>query len=478
MNILFLSNPARNYYKFFNSLAEKFQKDGHKIFFAVDCTYSLYTNKIDTLNSIVYNFEPFFSSHTTDQNILKEYSNQNLNSMLLADFERGQVFNFWKKKPRGYHEKLKSALLTFFTKIFESQSIDAVIFEDVAGAFSYFSFCVCKKKNIKYIGITSSRLPGRFSISSDPLLNHTPTQEKLNLIIQGKIKPEKKIVDWSAEYIKNIDNTEPDYMSLNGLDSLKLSSNSSWESKIRIWKYSIKYGFKNSIYAFGIGNPLKQRFVVMRRTFMRKFRAKKLHRYYSPPIDGERYLLYPLHYHPEASTSVLSGTYLNEYEVIRNIAFNLPEGIQLYVKDHRSAYGFPDLSFYDAITRLPNVRLIEPFAKTKQLIRNSLAIITLTSTVGYEALLLGKKVFLFGSVFYQFHPNVIRITDPSDLFRQLKTNLDKDSLVDSGYNLKFIQAYYLSTLPGVLNITGKDAEKTAQTLYPAIQKYIKETLAL
>ena len=127
-----------------------------------------------------------------------------------------------------------------------------------------------------------------------------------------------------------------------------------------------------------------------------------LNRMYDPVVQSDVFLLYPLHFHPESSTSILAGAYLNEYEVIRNIAFNLPQGITLYVKDHMAACGFQQLAFYRKLKDLPNVRLISYTADAKQLIRKSVGVITLTSTVGYEALLLGKRVFLFAPFFMNF----------------------------------------------------------------------------
>jgi len=82
-----------------------------------------------------------------------------------------------------------------------------------------------------------------------------------------------------------------------------------------------------------------------------RFKVGLVKRLYQAPVEGEQFLLYPMHFHPESSTSILAGTYLDEYEVIRNIAFSLPEGVRLYVKDHISAWGYPALDFYRRIKR-------------------------------------------------------------------------------------------------------------------------------
>lgn len=472
MNVLFLSNPARGYYRFFNALAKRFEAQGHKACFAVDSPYSAYVNRLEETGAEVFDFSRFFAGFRCDGTVPEAYRGFNLNAMLLADFERGQVFRFWGRKPDGYSDALKGALIAFFSKIFEDKKIDAVVFENIAGAFAHMAWAVCQCTGVRYIGITSTRLPGRFSITDDPLSECAPIERTLREIQDGSVVVDEVVRQWSADYLRDIDNVTPDYMAFNGLDRPGLITGLGHRERIRIWLGALRHVGDRHEYSFGLGSPLRRRFETMRRAMGRRRRIGKLGRFYSQPVAGEKYLLYPLHYHPEASTSILAGTYLNEYEVIRNIAFNLPEGVRLYVKDHRSAYGFPTLDFYEALVRLPNVRLIEPFAPTKVLIRGCEAVVTLTSTVGYEALMIGKRVFLFGNVFYQFHPDVVRITDPSKLFDLFQEWLRRPLRSDAAYNQQFLQAYYLTTYPGVLNLAGKNAADLAASIYPAIAEAV------
>jgi hypothetical protein len=472
MNVLFLSNPARGYYRFFNSLAGMFKADGHSVVFAVDCDYSAYLNRVAATGFPVHVFSEFFSGTEPDEEILEEYSGFNLNSMLLPDYDRARVFRYWERRGGNYYDSLKSALLSFYTKIFQRHAIDLVVFENVAGAFAHTAWAVCQKRGVRYVGLTSTRLPGRFAISSDPLGEWKPIERILAEIGQGSVDVPEDVRRWSEEYLDNIDRIVPDYMKFNGLDRTAILSDLAIGERFRIWAGAMRFMFSRHEYAFGIGNPLRRRWEVLRRTIARRCRLPALERYYDAPVEGETYLLYPLHYHPEASTSLLSGAYLDEYEVIRNIAFNLPQGVKLYVKDHLSGRGFPPVSFYRNVASLPNVRLIRASAPTKQLIRDSKAVITLTSTVGYEALLLGKRVFLYGTVFYEFHPNVVRVQNPSALFSLLEAWLDRPLEAGRDYNLEFVQAYYLSTLPGVLNLAGRDAARLAQELYPHLMEWL------
>lgn len=472
MNVLFLSNPARGYHRFFNALARQFSDTGHSVAFAADCRFAAKANGLFQLGLPVHIFEDFFREHTTNKELLRSYSDCNLNAMLLADFERGQVFNYWGRLPPEHYDQMKSALLSFFRNLIETLALDAIIFENVAGALSHFALAVCERSSCRYVGITSTRLPGRFTLTSDPFAEAETISRKLEQMELGQVEVDEKVKAWSFDYLSKIERIEPDYMAFNGLESLRLTSREPLAIRLKMWTDASRFAFRDPTFAYGIGNPFKHKLSVMCRTLGRNLRARRLARYYSPSEEGEKFLLYPLHYHPEASTSVLAGAYLNEYEVIRNIAFNLPEGVRLYVKDHRSAFGFPSLEFYEALSRLPNVRIIEPFADTKRLIKESLAVITLTSTVGYEALLMGKRVFLFGRVFYERHPDVVRIVDPSDLHQTLTRFQNMPVQSDEDFNARFIQAYYLSSHAGYLNLSGSSAADLASELFPTIAAHV------
>lgn len=470
MNILILSNNARNYYKFFNKLGSLFSAEEHNVVYAVDSYFSYDFSKLKHVDRPVYIFEEFLVSFKNDKNILERYKADNLNVGYLADFERAQ-FNKTLHKISKTHNSC--AQLAFFESILRTHSIDFILFEDIANTFSYHSYLVGKQFGATYISIAAPRLPNRFLMySGGAFCTHTEIEKTLQAIESGVNIASGEIKQLSENYLNNLATTEPDYMKSNGLSDLNfISRNTNARDKLHLWFNIIKHSLKfKGGYVFG--NPLKIQLAIMARTITRNLKAKKLSSFYSQPVLSENFILYPLHYHPEASTSVLAGTYFNEYETIRNIAFNLPVGTKLYVKDHKSAYGFPELSFYKSLTKLPNVKVIEPFFDTKKLIKASKAVITLTSTVGYEALLLNKRVFLFGNVFYQFHPNVVRIENPAKLFNLFQEWLCKPLEQGDDYNLKFIQAYYLTTLPGSSNIAGKDSDKLAVELFPLISEYL------
>lgn len=460
MNLLLLSNSAPNYFNFFNALALCFAKDGNNVAVAVDSIFSREENKLNSLGFPIYEFSKFFRSHQINKEILKRYSDFNLNSALLSDFERAEVYNIWGNCiEKEFYDRLKSALLCYFENIFEEKQIDLVLYENVSNTFAHFALFVAKKKGAKYYGIGGSRLPGRFSITDDPLADNN-TEKIFKEIQAGQRLISNELRLWASQYISNIDKIVPDYMKNNGLDRTSLFKRYIQRNKLSKIKALIRHVSDKRLENFQIGNPLRTHFNLFMRNVKRRFKLKYVRRLYDETVPGDNFLLYPIHFHPESSTSILAGTYLDEYEVIRNIAFNLPEGVRLYVKDHISAWGYPTLSFYKKIKRLPNVRLLEPNAPTKQLIKESAGVITLTSTVGYEALLLKKHVYLFGEVFYSFHKGVTHIENPAKLYQHLKQCIKNAPDWGDSYNNDFVCAYYNATNQGSINLTQQTYKTT------------------
>lgn len=459
MNILLLSNGAPNYHHFFKALVTQFARDGATVTVAVDSQFSHRENRLGDLTfAEIHEFEAYFTKHKTDPAILARYAQFNLNYALLSDFERAQAYGIWDSSADlDYFDRLKSALLSFFEEIFERHGIDTVIYENVSNSFAYFALFVAQRRGATYLGIGGSRLPGRFEVTSDPLKDDAAARA-FEAIHNGSLIPAPEVHRWAEDYLSRIETITPDYMKINGLDQVSLSRRYFRRDRVARIAALLRHIGDSRTDAFQIGNPLRTHLGLFRRNLGRRLRAAQVRKLYQQPVNGERFLLYPLHFHPESSTSIFAGSWIDEYEVVRNIAFNMPEGMRLYVKDHMSAWAYPTLDFYRRLRALPNVRLLPPEAPTKQLIKASAAVITLTSTVGYEALLMKKRVFLYGRVFYDFHKGITRVENPAQLHELLVSYIDLPVDWDDTYNCEFICAYHEATLPGTLNLMlGPDA---------------------
>jgi len=132
--------------------------------------------------------------------------------------------------------------------------------------------------------------------------------------------------------------------------------------------------------------------------------------------------------------------------LIEKIAFNLYSDEILLVKEHVSNFGRYSKQDYNRIKNLPNVFLLAPEENTKEILLYIDFVITLTSTVGFEALLLDKKAITFGDIFYNAHKNSFRARS----VEEMRNFLDDQSMniTDHNYNIKFLLAYKSNTFSG------------------------------
>lgn len=122
-----------------------------------------------------------------------------------------------------------------------------------------------------------------------------------------------------------------------------------------------------------------------------------------------RYVFYPLHTEPEVSLLVYGRPFLNQIEVIRQLAISLPIDMQLVVKEHPWMVGKRSQSFYRKLLNIPRVRLARPDAQARDLVRSASLVAVITGSVALEAVILQKPAITFGDCpFNALPPTMVR----------------------------------------------------------------------
>jgi len=159
---------------------------------------------------------------------------------------------------------------------------------------------------------------------------------------------------------------------------------------------------------------------------------------FNPDLE---YYYYPLHLEPEAVVLYHgAGIYANQVKLIQNIAGQLPPGKLLYVKDHPHEFGYRAAEDYKALLKVPNIKLIKQSVPGKLLINSAIGVITINGTAGFEALLMGKQVYVFGKTFYSTCARVNYIHHVRDLRASLYANQGKEYTASDDL-LNFVAAY-------------------------------------
>lgn len=163
-----------------------------------------------------------------------------------------------------------------------------------------------------------------------------------------------------------------------------------------------------------------------------------------------------LHFQPERTSLPEGGSWCQQTVIIRSLSNLLPPGWVLWIKEHpsqfmgRFQYGYRSPSFYDSIASLPNVSLVPLQSDTFELIDASKAVVTITGTVGLQALIRRKRVLIFGPASYRNAPGVFQIATHADLRDAIDTitgselNDSKDALID----VRYFESFLTSSISG------------------------------
>ena len=150
------------------------------------------------------------------------------------------------------------------------------------------------------------------------------------------------------------------------------------------------------------------------------------------------YVFIPLNYQPERTTSPQGGLFTFQELMIQMLQFNLPENWTIYVKEHPDqnlTFG-RSLGFYKRILRYPNVQIVSNSFSSKELMINSKVLATVTGSMGLEALLYEKPVFIFGEIYYSHLTGAFKINSNKDLNKAFSDvssafTFNKKNVIDS-----------------------------------------------
>jgi len=136
-------------------------------------------------------------------------------------------------------------------------------------------------------------------------------------------------------------------------------------------------------------------------------------------------IFYPLHQEPEATLNYMSEFFASQVATIENILKCLGPHQVLVVKEHPVDKGslLRD-KFRDLKRRYSSLYYLPAEIHGRQVLERSRRVVTLTSSVGWEAAAAGRSVYVLGEIFFDQLPGIVRI----DGFLRLREELRKPAL--------------------------------------------------
>jgi hypothetical protein len=164
-----------------------------------------------------------------------------------------------------------------------------------------------------------------------------------------------------------------------------------------------------------------------------------------PAIDLEntKYVIFFMHYQPEATTMPNGSHYANQLFAIRELSLAVPMDWKVLVREHPFSFenGFSpryrNANLYEAIEMMDRVQLMSLVSDPYVLIDNSEVVATITGTVGFQSVCRGRPVIAFGHAPFEGLYGVFTPRDNYDLRKYLqmineeKLPLDSNKVIQS-----------------------------------------------
>lgn len=373
-----------------------------------------------------YDIEGNPSDHVT--RFEEKYDITSAEMILFGDLEHSKL-----GREKAY--AIMASHFYFWDEFFQKNDVD-FIFGGTERFVNMIPREVAKKYGVQDAQLTQSPIPGRSCVTTDVYGHFSLLDEYWE---ENKDKPlTKEERERSAELINSFRHKSRREIVRRGVPKIS-------RQKIRFFLDRLKTNLFVERGRYPYVNILGGTY----KYILRLFRARLARRYYSKFNSRGKYVFYPLQMSHEAQLTVRAPQHSDQVRTVKNISRSLPAGYRLYVKEHPNLIGGTPLEDLKNMKNLPNVKLIPPPVSSLKIIENSACVVTVNSTVGWEAMLLKKPVVNLGRVFYE----ISGLTYSLRNLRKLPEVIDKamhENPVEEKMLIRFVNAIIATSFPGDL----------------------------
>lgn len=355
---------------------------------------------------------------------------ESISFYMMNRMDRSNTFSF------GEREQLFKQYVRYWKAVLEHFTPDVVVFSVSPHlVYDYVLYSLCKQKKIQTVMFVQTFLDGwiyptaQFEIGLLPLKNLY--QDLQNSYKLGKLKKISVSPD-AEEHLKRVSgdysSAIPFYMKTQKAQNNLLLF---FGKKLFTNPKNLPKMIQKGWYLFSRNHYIKQKGKSIQESTLKGFeylfckinglqKKNTLRRHYQtlakPPELQQPYLYFPLHYQPENTSCPLGEAFADQLLIIDMLSKCVPADWKIYVKEHSSQW-HPKLhgecsrttDFYDKISEIPNVQLIPISTPNFELIDHAQAVVTITGTAGWEAVVRGRPSLIFGHAWYKFCEGVFYI---------------------------------------------------------------------
>jgi hypothetical protein len=319
------------------------------------------------------------------------------------------------------HERRREILgkeISFWRRLLERHSPSAVLNELVAIEISEVLLIECRRAGVKYLAALNCVVDGYTYWLPDPI---TLSGKSLPLP-----PPDERARQLARDYVDSMMSKDylPFYVrDLSGRREMKPLAVAAvrfvlWRLRRALAVFS--GAFRYEMYDDEYGKRLE---VFLKGWFVGYDRLEAL-------PEGMEVVFYPLHQEPEATLNYMSVFNADQVATIENILKCLRPDQVLVVKEHPVDKGALLRSKFQRLkSRSSSLFFLPAEVHGRAVLAKTGRVVTLTSTVGWEACVIGVPTYVLGSIFYDHFDRVTRVTrwdELRDLLRAPAAHMDGD----------------------------------------------------
>lgn len=355
-----------------------------------------------------------------------------------------------RRESAAYVTELLVSIVTFLEHVFEVHGVQAVVCQTADTLFSHVVFKVAKHLDVKVFAITPAWLLEKGAqggyFSSNEFMESERMIEEYRLAGERDLSVAEVLrVNAFVDSLKAFQNKTP-FIEKNrernaGFTAL---SPNVW----RLFRYLATNSRRNPNVEYMKVSPARKAKANLLRIW-RKFFGRNMF----GPADCShipaKSVFYAFQYQPEQSTLSQGIFYANQIALVENISKSLPLGYTLIVKEHPWGRGARPVWQYRHLAELYNVQFCD--APSKEIISRVDAVIAISGTVGFEALVLETPTIVLGRTFFTHCDLFYRANSVQELPRIMR-----EILVDGAFDRiperqahlnRFLLSYLNSLIP-------------------------------
>lgn len=410
-----------------------------------------------------------------DGNILKSIAHEEL--LAIKMMERLD----WDQKSFSFNERQEffRHLLRSFLTILKKNEIELVVSPSIPHrVFDYALYLAADILKIKFLTFKMTVWPSRLL----PVFEIT----KIPLVTNKFFEEQEQVLSYVKKNKGNYDIAEPYYMKNQKKRGVlfkiqnKLLKGNILKNILFFLKKSNSYTKNKKQHISKNNNRNYHEALIKLKGVLYKNKLKKQYQLLCDEVDyKEEFVFVALHYQPEETSCPSGGIYVNQELFIEALLKRLPKHVKIYVKEHSSQFNSlmegetgRSVQFYQTLKKFDNVKLISTSINSFELIDASLAVATLTGTVGLEAVIRNKPVIVFGYPWYKTISGVFDCSTnlPLNLYDSLiNFNKSTEEKLLTDLNIIYSNTIEVYVYKGYKEISGVTKETAVTNLISLIK---------